>query len=139
MLSKSEIVDVLRNEIDWISKKYNFRFVYLAGSVAREEHHKWSDIDIFISYPEFLNMSSEDKYNTLGEINLLFSDKLDKAVVKVIETLPLVVQFNVVKDGEILLDSEYRTKFIEDLLRSYYDFNIFRGRLINSAMEEQYR
>lgn len=139
MLSKSEIVDVLRNEIDWISKKYNFRFVYLAGSVAREEHHKWSDIDIFISYPEFLNMSSEDKYNTLGEINLLFSDILDKAVVKVIETLPLVVQFNVIKDGEILLDSEYRTKFIEDLLRSYYDFNIFRGRLINSGMEEQYR
>jgi predicted nucleotidyltransferase len=139
MLSKSEIIDVLRKETEWISEKYNFRFVYLAGSVAREEHHKWSDIDIFVSFPEFLEMSSEEKYNTLGDINLSFSDKLDKVVVKVLESLPMVVQFNVIKDGEILLDSEYRANFIEDLLRSYHDFNIYRGRLINSAMEEQYR
>lgn len=139
MLSKSEIIDVLRKETEWISDKYNIRFVYLAGSVAREEHHKWSDIDIFVSFPEFLEMSSEEKYNTLGDINLSFSDKLDKVVVKVLESLPMVVQFNVIKDGEILLDSEYRANFIEDLLRSYHDFNIYRGRLINSAMEEQYR
>ncbi len=141
MLSKSEILDVFRNETDWISEKYNFRFVYLAGSVARGEHHKWSDIDIFVAFPEFLEMSTEEKYKTLGEINLTFSDKMEKVVVKVLESLPMVVQFNVIKDGELLFnsDSEYRTQFIENLLRSYYDFELYRSRLINAAVEEQYR
>ena len=141
MLSKSEIIDVLRIETELISKKFNFRFVYLAGSVAREEHHKWSDIDIFVSLPEFQEMSTEKKFETLGEINLSFSDKMEKVVVKVLESLPLVIQFNVIKDGEILYnsDSDYRTQFIENVLRFYYDFDIYRSQIINSAMEEQYR
>lgn len=139
MLSKSEIVDVIKHETDRISKRYQFKCVYLAGSVAREEHHKWSDIDIFVSFPEFLEMTSEEKYQILGEINILFSEKLDNVTVKVLETLPIIIQFNIIRDGVVLdeRDPEYRDKFVEDTMRMYYDFKIFRDRFINYAMEER--
>lgn len=140
MLSKSEIVEVLKHETDQISKRYQFKFVYLAGSVAREEHNKWSDIDIFVSFPKFLEMTTEEKYQVLGEINVLFSEKLDKVAVKVLETLPIIIQFNIIKDGMVLYESdpEYRDKFVEDTMRLYYDFKIFRDRFINYAMEARY-
>ena len=105
MLSKSEIVEVLKHETDQISKRYQFKFVYLAGSVAREEHHKWSDIDIFVSFPKFLEMTAEEKYRVffagelvykvIGGHNAVLDNIIPDAVIVLIDSDKELASFGV--------------------------------------------
>ena len=112
-------------------------FAYLGGSWVNEKHHWWSDIDIFISVPTFLQLSSKSQLDLLTQIHVKATDltNYEEIEISVLEALPLHVQFNAFAKGIILYEKnlEVRSHFIENLLPRYYDHMIWYKNLVDQA------
>lgn len=65
---KTELISKLMNIEHSVFNHYSIDFIYLSGSWATETNDWWSDIDIFISKPDFIPLSSKQKLNFLIEI-----------------------------------------------------------------------
>jgi len=109
-------------------------FAYLGGSWVKNQHHWWSDIDIFISVPHFLQLSSDNQIEfqtafSLTAINLI---KFEELEISILEILPLHVQFNAIQYGILLfeINSDETSSFLEKLLPLYYDHKIWYEALI---------
>ncbi len=139
--SKGEILDALSRQVPVALKRYDLRFIIVAGSVARDEQNWWSDIDVFVSIPEFEKFNGREKLEVLTDLGLIFGSELRGVEVKVIETLPLVVRFNIFKDGIILYEdgTRYRQDLLEHTLKLYFDFKPHRDRYLHKIMEERLR
>ena len=51
-----------------IFRRLKLDFVYIYGSVAREQMMWWSDIDFAIASPKFLDLTANQHVSLLGEI-----------------------------------------------------------------------
>lgn len=51
MKSRQEYIDILRESTAMLKQRYGIPSLRLFGSVARNEHHEGSDVDIFIYVP----------------------------------------------------------------------------------------
>jgi predicted nucleotidyltransferase len=51
MKTRQEYIDVIRQHIPELRQRYGITAMRLFGSVARNEHHEGSDIDLFVAMP----------------------------------------------------------------------------------------
>lgn len=51
MKTRQEYLDILRNHATELREKYGISYMRLFGSVAKEEHHEGSDVDVFVVMP----------------------------------------------------------------------------------------
>ena len=65
MKTKGEYIDIIRNHADELKQRFGITSMRLFGSVARDEHHEGSDIDIYVTMPpKFYNHISAALYLT---------------------------------------------------------------------------
>ena len=51
MKTRQEYIDILKSHADELRTNYGITYMRLFGSVARDEHHNGSDVDIFVVMP----------------------------------------------------------------------------------------
>ncbi len=112
-------------------------FAYLGGSWAKDKQNWWSDIDIFISAPAFIPLSSEIQLDFLTNLHVKATDltNFEELEILVLETLPLHVQFNAIANGILIYEKnpEVNVRFIEKLLPLYYDHMIWYKNLLDQS------
>jgi len=125
-------IKVLSKFIELINEKYPIKFAYLFGSRARGEERVDSDIDLALFFTE--------SYEGLEEV-LIRGDIIEdgKAFFKIptdivsLNVAPILLKYQVVKDGIIIKDSEDIATFESLVLREYFDFKYYSD-IYNEAM-----
>lgn len=51
MRTRQEYVDILRHNSKELESKFGITYMRMFGSVAKEQHHSGSDIDLFVTMP----------------------------------------------------------------------------------------
>ncbi|MBR5395598.1 MAG: nucleotidyltransferase family protein [Bacteroidaceae bacterium] len=51
MRTRQEYIEILRNHADELRTNYGISYMRLFGSVAKDEHHSDSDVDLFVVMP----------------------------------------------------------------------------------------
>ena len=108
--------------IEFFSSKDSVILAYLFGSTVRGDAGRLSDIDIGILVNE--NLSKKDRFDLelklMGEIAVLINkNKIDLIV---LNEAPLLLAYNIIKDGIILKSSETeRVRFETKILSMYLD------------------
>lgn len=132
-----EMILFLKRKLKTIFEEYKVDFSYLGGSWVNNENNWWSDIDIFISVPNFLQFSSKIQLNFLTQLHVKATDltNYEEIEISVLETLPLHIQFSVISNGILLYEkfTDICSHFIEKLLPLYYDHMIWYNKLLNQS------
>lgn len=135
--SGQEMAKFLAKELKNLFEEYNIDFASLGGSWAKNLNNWWSDIDIFVSIPRFLQLSSKSQLEFLTQLHVEITNltKFEEIEVLVLETLPLHVQFNAISNNFLIYekDLENYSVYIEKLLPLYYDHMIWYKNLLNQS------
>ena len=127
----------LKRKLTPLFEEFEVDFSYLGGSWTQDVNNWWSDIDIFISLPDFYQLNSKIKLQLLTKLCKKATDltKYDEIQISVLETLPLHVQFSIISYGVLLYENipDIHSNFIEKLLPLYYDHMVWYNRLINQS------
>ncbi len=107
---------------EYFSSKDSVILAYLFGSTVRGDAGRLSDVDIGVLMDE--NLSKIDRFELelklMGEIAALI--KKNKIDIVVLNEAPLLLAYNIIKDGIILKSSEKeRVKFETKILSMYLD------------------
>ncbi|NJD52236.1 MAG: nucleotidyltransferase domain-containing protein [Candidatus Methanoperedens sp.] len=107
---------------EYFSGKDSVILAYLFGSTVRGDAGRLSDVDIGVLIDE--NLSKIDRFDLelkmMGEIAALI--KKNKIDLIILNEAPLLLAYNIVKDGTILKSSETkRVQFETKLLSMYLD------------------
>ena len=91
MRTRNEYITLIRSHADELKSRYGISSMLLFGSVARDEHHDGSDIDLYVTMPpKFYNYIAAVQYleSILGcnvdliqeyrNIRPLFCQQIDK-------------------------------------------------------------
>lgn len=111
------------NELtEYFSSKDSIILAYLFGSTVRGDTGRLSDVDIGVLLDE--KLSKKDRFELelklMGEIAALI--KKNKIDLVVLNEAPLLLAYNIIKNGIILKSSETeRVKFETKLLSMYMD------------------
>lgn len=63
MKTRNEYINLIRTHADELKSRFGITFMSLFGSVARDEHHEGSDVDIFVVMPpKFYNHVAAAQY-----------------------------------------------------------------------------
>ncbi len=120
--------------INKIDNKYKIKFAYLFGSFARGQENNHSDIDLAIFFEK--NYSDLEEIMIRGDIietgRSFFNRNVD---IVSIERAPLLLKYQIVKDGIILKDYEEIGDFESLTLREYFDFEYY-SEIYNQAIIE---
>jgi predicted nucleotidyltransferase len=128
---KQALVSVFKNE--------GCDFVLLGGSQAAGTAGWWSDVDIFI-HVQFAE-GDEQKVNRMLRLAPILAEKTSIADIDLhdIDTLPVHVQFNVIRGGIVLYEADdgtARANFVEKMLREYYEIGPWYESIINERLME---
>ncbi len=107
---------------EYFSSKDSIILAYLFGSTVRGDTGRLSDVDIGVLLDE--KLSKKDRFDLelklMGEIAALI--KKNKIDLIVLNEAPLLLAYNIIKNGIILKSSEReRVKFETKLLSKYMD------------------
>jgi predicted nucleotidyltransferase len=131
------MADLLLRLLKSLFEENNVDFAYLGGSWAKNKQNWWSDIDIFISIPNFLQLASKIQLDLLTQFHIKATEltKFEEFEIIVLETLPLHVQFNAITNGILIYEknSDVSSYYIEKLLPLYYDHMIWYERLLDQS------
>lgn len=141
-ITETNLILLLKDKLKPLFLKYNIDFAYLAGSWIRNQQYWWSDIDIFVSYSNFLNLDDKSKWQIWSKIDDLAYQitLLDKIELRFFEQLPIHIQFDIIREGKVLFEKnqETRQQFIEDLLNRYYDHKIWFDSYLKQSIYGEY-
>ncbi|MFZ3385228.1 MAG: nucleotidyltransferase domain-containing protein [Candidatus Methanoperedens sp.] len=107
---------------EYFSSKDSVILAYLFGSTVRDDAGRLSDVDIGVLVDE--NLSKKDRFDLelklMGDIAILINkNKIDLIV---LNEAPLLLAYNIIKDGIILKSSETaRVNFETKILSMYLD------------------
>ncbi len=136
-LSGREMADLLLQQLKSLFEENKVDFAYLGGSWAKNKQNWWSDIDIFISIPNFLQLTSKIQLDFLTQFHVKATDltNFEEFEIIVLETLPLHVQFDAITKGILIYEKspEVTSYFIEKMLPLYYDHMIWYKRLLDQS------
>lgn len=63
MKSKKEYIELIRSHANELKERFGITSLRIFGSVARDEHHEGSDVDLFVSMPpKFYNHVAAVRY-----------------------------------------------------------------------------
>ncbi|MHA1911593.1 MAG: type VII toxin-antitoxin system MntA family adenylyltransferase antitoxin [Candidatus Kariarchaeaceae archaeon] len=117
-----------------ILEKKKIRFGYLFGSFAHGKAFWWSDVDIALSWPEYLEYTGKEKLAALRELiqaidEILPSIELDLVI---FEQQNVSLKFRIIREGKLIFnnDPEYRFNQIEKVMKEYYDYSIWWERSV---------
>ncbi len=129
----------MKDKLSQLFKDYKVSYAYFSGSWVKGHQSVLSDVDIFISLPSLNTKSPIELLILLSDFSRKSSEvtKLDNLEITILERVPLHVQFQAIKDGILLYEesNDIRTKFLENLLKYYYDHNIWYQNYLNQAVE----
>lgn len=113
-------------------RKFNIKFAYVFGSLARDEANNMSDIDIAVMFNG--NLDSLQDAITRGEIieEVKFKFNMPCDVVS-LNRASTIMKYNVVQEGIVIIDDESRASFESLALREYWDFKPY-----SDYYDEQY-
>ena len=135
----SKLVETLKDKLSPLFKDYKVSFAYFSGSWVKGHQSVLSDVDIFVSLPSLNTKSPKELLSLLSDFSRKSSEvtKLDNLEITILERVPLHVQFQAIKDGILLYEesNEIRAKFLENLLKYYYDHYIWYQNYLNQAVE----
>jgi predicted nucleotidyltransferase len=99
-------------------------FAYLYGSVALDQPHRFSDLDIGV-YTQIL--SPEECRKLELDLSLAIDDKLDdapKSDVRIMNALPLSITGKIVTEGILIYceDEKQRIEYETNTRMAYFDF-----------------
>ena len=136
-LSGQEMGDLLLQKLKHLFEENKIDFAYLGGSWAENKQNWWSDIDIFISIPKFLQLTSKIQLDILTQLHVKATDltKFEEFEIIVLETLPLHVQFKAITIGILIYENkpDVSCYYIEKILPLYYDHMIWYKRLLDQS------
>lgn len=137
-MSQSELVSHLIKSLNSLFERSALSLVYLGGSWSRNQQGWWSDIDIFILWPELTDLDHATQFNKLLDLSVQVEIlcNLPSVEVHLLHFLPPHVAFNVVKDGILLhkRSHEEEARYKESLLKIYYDHIIWYKRMLNESL-----
>jgi predicted nucleotidyltransferase len=115
--------------------------VYLFGSTARDQAHKFSDVDVAVLFASQLSVA--DVFTRTLEIGVILDEALRRPVdVIALNRAPPALCFQVLKDGRLLLEKDrtQRCVFVMHALGRYYDakpyLDYHKTRLLSRIREE---
>ena len=136
-LSGRKMADLLHEKLKHLFEENKVDFAYLGGSWIKNKQNWWSDIDIFISIPNFLQLTPKIQLRILTQLHVKATKltKFEEFEIIVLETLPLHVQFNAITNGILIYEKnpEVSSYFIEKLLPLYYDHIIWYKILLEQS------
>lgn len=112
----------MENLVEYFKKQKYIRLAYLFGSVAKGKTGKLSDIDIGVYLDESLNDDERFKIRLklISDLSLIL--KTNKVDVIIMNSSPLLLNYNIIKNGKILKSEElYRLKIEHRILSNYLD------------------
>lgn len=123
-MSNKELEKLASKFIEEIDEKYKVKFAYLFGSRARGEEKNESDIDLGIYFQEDYSEMQEMfiKGDIIERGRSFFGIPVD---IVSLNKAPLILKYEIVKDGIILKDSDERSFFESIVLREYFDFKYY--------------
>ena len=63
MKSRKEYIELIRSHAGELKERFGITSLRIFGSVARDEHHEGSDVDLFVSMPpQFYNHMAAVRY-----------------------------------------------------------------------------
>ena len=138
ILTLEMVTDRLKSIKPEFYTQYSIDFMYLGGSWVYKKNYWWSDIDIFISCPNYYGFLPKEKLQFILAVNseIINHTQLEKIEVQILEVLPLHIQFHIIKDGILIYQSENakRISFIENLYNNYYDYIIWYENMLKVSL-----
>lgn len=135
--SGKELSQYLSIHLKKFFEKSKVDFAYLGGSWSMDRNNWWSDIDIFVSIPDFSSMDVKGQAELTKQLHIKISNilKHDKVDISILENIPLHIQFEVIQDGLVIYEKNDKTRkrFIEKLLPKYWDHMIWYKKLISQS------
>ena len=132
-----EMAKIISQKLKRLFEENDVDFAFLGGSWAKDKQNWWSDIDVFVSIPNFPEFSSGTQLDFITHLHVKATDltNFEEIEISILETLPLHVQFNVVVNGILLYEKnpEITSLFIEKMLPLYYDHIIWYKNLLNQS------
>ena len=109
----TEVVEAIK---ETVKKEKGISFAYVFGSVARGATGPLSDIDVAV----FLSKEGKKNKHEIAEkiSGFIGPDHIDTVV---LNDAPLLMQFNVVKEGIVIKDNMERQKFEYIVMNNYLD------------------
>jgi hypothetical protein len=120
----------------FISK--NVAFAILGGSWALNQQAWWSDVDVFISWPQVQCIEKNEQVKAIAGLALevIETSQLENIQLSILEFLPINVQFHAINEGLFFFtpDPAIIPPFIERLLHEYYDYSIWFSNYLHESM-----
>ena len=131
--SKEEKKKILNSVTEILDKHEEVSFAYLHGSFVGDSGFRDIDIAVFLSS---MPVSVLD-YELDMEFALMEVAKGCPVDFRVLNGAPLSFQYNVIKNGLILLvrDDDERSEFQERTLRGYFDFEPYRRNYLKEILK----
>ena len=131
--SKEEKKKILNSVTEILDKHEEVSFAYLHGSFVGDSGFRDIDIAVFLSS---MPVSVLD-YELDMEFALMEVAKGCPVDFRVLNSAPLSFQYNVIKNGLILLvrDDDERSEFQERTLREYFDFAPYHRNYLKEILK----
>ena len=78
-LTREDIISVLRQQKDFLHKKFYVKTIGIFGSFARNEANEKSDIDFLVEFDAPLQVYISNRYSLSDYLQSLFSREVDLA------------------------------------------------------------
>ncbi len=91
--NSQDMAQILSDNLKGLFKSNDVEFAYLGGSWAEGTNQWWSDIDVFISVPLYMEMNPQERLYFLVELHKAATKltNYEETEITVIQTLPLHV------------------------------------------------
>lgn len=122
--------------IDFLEDEEKVELVYLFGSVATGKNGKLSDIDIAVYFDESLTKKGmiDLQLKLISELTTIL--KTDKIDLIVMNNVPLLLKYNIIKYGEILKSEKEKKVAVETkILSDYLDMKYYIDRHTKIAIK----
>lgn len=130
LLTRKQLnVLLTRKQLNILSKKYHINTMYLFGSQAKNTTTNLSDYDFAVLLDEKVNSNKYGQYkiNIISELlRFLKTSHIDLIILND-QKLPLLLKYNIIKDGTILLDRNKKNRVnleVHTLIR-WFDWEYF--------------
>lgn len=139
--NKESLLIALRAKLNDLFEKNGIIFSFLYGSWAKNTANWWSDVDIavYLEDKDYKDLTNKQQFEKLVSLNVQVETLtgLEEIDVKILQNLPLHIQFDIFKHGEIFFDKEpqKRMNYLESLLPKYYDHIIWYKQMLNDSFK----
>lgn len=118
-----------KKQLNKLSRKYHINAIYLFGSQAEKSATSQSDYDFAVLLDEKIKPKEYGRYqiNIISELlSLIKTDRIDLIILNN-EKVPLLLKYNVIKQGKLLYEKEKNKRVIleVDISRNWFDWQYF--------------